>query len=377
MRWFLLEASTQKIRFMSQTLRSPRLEAMETPLHTPLRRWVQQFLSLAASIARWRFLSTGALLGLLLACSTPEATVPSPPGQATVLGSQSRHLQLVCQGQGQPTVLLEAGMAGWTTDWAWVQGSLAQHTRVCAYDRAGYGNSDPVPDGQVPTPQDDLQRLLDSEQLRGPLILVGHSMGGLLVADYARRQPARVAGLVLVDAVYRDQDREDHPTVRSGEYARQRQSLTRLTQWAVWLAPTGLLRLSGNSASLVAPRLPEPQRSLALAHAWSRASYTAVRDENAGFDQWLIQARQAPALPHVPAVVLRSTEARDFPPGFESEPMQSLWAWRQAQLARELGVAPQPVAGSGHYPHVDQPDVVVQAVLQVLHQARAGVVQPP
>lgn len=288
------------------------------------------------------------------------------------MGTQGRQLNLVCHGQGSPTVLLEAGMAGWSTDWAWVQGRLAQHSRVCAYDRAGYGASDPVAAGQTPTPQEDLQRLLAMDTLKGPLVLVGHSMGGLLTADYARRHPERVVGLVFVDAVYRDQDRDDHPTVQSGEYARQRQSLTRLSQWAVWLAPTGVLRLTGTSASLVATRLPEPARAQALASAWSRTAYTAIRDENAGFDLWLAQARQAPALPRVPAVVLRSTEARDFPPGFASPAMQSMWARRQDQLAQELGVAAQPVGGSGHYPHVDQPDTVVQAVLQVVQQARAA-----
>lgn len=323
----------------------------------------------------WRAVVGCALLVLTGACSTTEPSTQRAPGQSVALQPSGRHVQLVCQGQGAPTVLLEAGMAGWSTDWAWVQAPLARHTRVCAYDRAGYGASDSVPDGQMPTPQDDLRRLLDMDILQGPLVLVGHSMGGLLVADYARRNPARVAGLVLVDAVHRMQDVSDHPVVHDGEYARQRQLLTHLAQWGVWLAPTGLLRLTGNSASLVASRLPEPAKSQALATAWSTAAYVAVRDENASFDQWLAQSRQAQPLPRVPAAVLRSTEARDFPPGFGTDGMQQLWAWRQAQLSQELGVTAQPVGASGHYLHVDQPETVVKAVLQVLEQARADMVQ--
>lgn len=266
-------------------------------------------------------------------------------------------------------------MAGWSTDWALVQTPVAAHTRTCAYDRAGYGASDPPAPGQLPTPQSDLQHLMDSNALAGPVVLVGHSMGGLLVADYARRRPDRIAGLVLVDAVSRTQDVDDHPTVHSGEYAHQRAALTRLAQWAVWLAPTGVLRLSGTSANLVAPRLPEPARTQALATAWSRSAYAAMRDENAAFDTWLAEARQAGPLPRVPAAVLSSTEARDFPPGFETPGMQALWAWRQAQLAQELRVRAQPIAGSGHYPHVDQAPQVVDAILGVLARARAGMVQ--
>lgn len=316
---------------------------------------------------------------LLFGCSTadPGARAPAPGGALVPAADAGRRLHLVCQGAGAPTVVLEAGMAGWSTDWALVQPALAAHTRTCAYDRAGYGASDPLGAGQPPRPQADLQRLLDSATLAGPVVLVGHSLGGLLVADYARRHPARVAGLVLVDAVHRGQDVDDDPTVRSGEYADQRAALVRLTRWAAWLAPTGVLRLGGSSASLVAARLPEPARSRALGTAWSRAAYVALRDENAAFDGWLAQARQAGALPPVPAVVLRSTEPRDFPPGFESAGMQALWARRQAQLAAELGVSAQPVAGSGHYLHVDQPAQVVQAVLQVVQRARGGAASAP
>ena len=322
-----------------------------------------------------RFGTSAAMLALLLACSAPEPSASKQSGAMVTLAPAGRHLHVNCQGSGSPTVLLEAGMAGWSTDWALVQAPVAAHTRTCAYDRAGYGASDPTMSGQAPTPQSDLQQLLDSDALSGPVLLVGHSMGGLLVADYARRHPERVAGLVLVDAVSRTQDVDDHPTVHSGEYARQRSALTRLAQWAVWLAPTGVLRLSGTSASLVAPRLPEPARSQAMAAAWSRSAYAAIRDENAAFDDWLSQARQAGPLPRVPAAVLSSTEARDFPPGFDTPGMQSLWARRQSQLAQELGVPAQPIAGSGHYPHVDQAPRVVQAVLRVLQQARSGVVQ--
>lgn len=315
-------------------------------------------------------------LALLAACGTNMPATSVSGGEPIPLGASGRRLQVVCVGEGAPLVLLESGMAGWSSDWAWVQASLGQHTRTCAYDRAGYGASAAAL-GEVPTPQSDLEQLLATQALSGPVLLVGHSLGGLLVTDYARHHPQRVAGLVLVDAVHRTQDVDDHPTVHSGEYARQRQSLSRLLQWAVWLAPSGLLQLADQHASPVAVRLPDSVRGQVLALAGARSTYGAVQAENAAFDGWLARARGASALPRVPAEVLRSTQARDFPPGFDTPGMQSLWAWRQTQLAQELGVSPQAVAHSGHYPHVDQPQVVVDAVLRVLRQARAGMVQAP
>lgn len=323
---------------------------------------------------RASYVGAAAAFVLLAACSTNISAIGDSAGESIALGAASRRLQVVCIGEGAPLVLLESGMAGWSADWASVQASVGQYTRTCAYDRAGYGASLSALDG-MPTPQADLEQLLATQSLSGPVVLVGHSLGGLLVADYARRHPQRVAGLVLVDAVHRTQDVDDHPTVHSGEYASQRQSLSRLLQWAVWLAPSGLLQLAGQSASPVAARLPDSVRERSVALAGARSTYVAVRAENTAFEGLLEQARAAPGLPHVPAEVLSSTQARDFPPGFDSQGMQSLWAWRQTQLAQELGVSPRAVAHSGHYPHVDQPQVVVDAVLRVLRQARLGVVK--
>lgn len=322
-----------------------------------------------------RLLKHGAAACLLLAASAclplqnPQAPPPATGERIAVDGARRLHLD--CRGQGQPTVVLEAGMSGGAHDWAAVHGALAQGSRVCAYDRAGYGGSDPLPEGRARTPQADFERLLQAAGIETPVLLVGHSMGGLLATDFARRHPQRVAGLVLVDAVSRTQDLPDHPAVTAGHYAAQRLQLSRLTRLAAWLAPTGLLRWVGASSNLVAARLPTPARTNAVEQAWRPSAYDALRDENAQFDAWLAQSRALGPLPRVPAVVLRSTEARDFPPGMQDDALQSLWAQRQQELAAELGVVPQPVTGSGHYPHVDQPQAVIDAVQAVRAQVAA------
>jgi pimeloyl-ACP methyl ester carboxylesterase len=141
-------------------------------------------------------------LSLLTACSSRGAAVDNPyvrPGRLVAL-PDGRHLNLRCSGRGSPTVLLESGWGGSSGGWYKVQPALAKTTRVCAYDRAGYGFSDPGP-----LPRDgaaivrDLDQGLTAADIRGPFVLVGHSAGGLYVRLFAARRPEAVQGLILLD----------------------------------------------------------------------------------------------------------------------------------------------------------------------------------
>jgi pimeloyl-ACP methyl ester carboxylesterase len=130
---------------------------------------------------------------------TLDARVYPPPGQLVDVGGHRLHLH--CTGSGSPTVVLEPGGGASSSDMAWIAPAVAQDTRVCVYDRAGRGWSDPV-DG----PQDgamiatDLHTLLHRAHVPGPYVLAGHSFGGLYVQIYAARYPDDVAGVVLLDS---------------------------------------------------------------------------------------------------------------------------------------------------------------------------------
>jgi pimeloyl-ACP methyl ester carboxylesterase len=128
---------------------------------------------------------------------------PRPRGEMVQI-EPGRGLRLVCEGpkSDRPVVWLEAGAFGFAADWGATQEALtAAGWRSCAYDRAGMGYS---PAG--PAPRDGLAIVSDFEKLvaasgePGPYILVGHSMAGLRLREYAGRNPSKVAGLVLVDA---------------------------------------------------------------------------------------------------------------------------------------------------------------------------------
>lgn len=126
------------------------------------------------------------------------------PGQLVDVGGRQLHLS--CTGTGSPTVVLEAGFGGDSTSWAWIAPEVAQDTRVCVYDRAGMGWSEPATG-----PQDgvavanDLHTLLDRAHEPGPYVLVGHSLGGAFVLNFAARYPDDVAGVVLLDSMHPEQ----------------------------------------------------------------------------------------------------------------------------------------------------------------------------
>ncbi len=127
------------------------------------------------------------------------------PGRLVDIGGHRLHVW--CSGSGTPSVILETGLGGSTADWGFVQPEVAGFTQVCSYDRAGMGYSDPGPSPRTTRRMTyELAQLLDRAGIAGPVILVGASIGGLVVRVFASEHPERVAGLVLVDASHEDQD---------------------------------------------------------------------------------------------------------------------------------------------------------------------------
>jgi pimeloyl-ACP methyl ester carboxylesterase len=121
------------------------------------------------------------------------------PGQLVDVGGHRMHLH--CTGSGSPTVVLEPGHGGASSDLGWVAPAVAQDSTVCVYDRAGRGWSDPANGPQDATRiAADLHTLLERAQVPGPYVLAGHSFGGLYVQTFAATYPDQVAGLVLLDS---------------------------------------------------------------------------------------------------------------------------------------------------------------------------------
>lgn len=246
------------------------------------------------------------ILMLIAGTARADARQATPESSPVVVGPEfaeridigGRDLFLHCTGEGSPTVILEAGFGDTSGIWDKVQPEIARTTRVCSYDRAGLGQSDPPPTevrafGEVVA---DLHALLAAAGVPAPSVLVGHSIGGLFVRLYAGTYPEEIAGLVLVDGV------------SPGAFE------------------LGLIPRSS-------PQDPE--------------RYDLVTGET--------QAAAAP-VPLVPVVVLVRT--RDA----FSTALQELEQNQADQLHGRLVVAEH----SGHLIHQDQPELVIEAIQQVI-----------
>ena len=128
-----------------------------------------------------------------------DANAYPMPGQLVDIGGHRLHLR--CTGSGSPTVVLEPGAGAMSSSLGWITPEVARDTRVCVYDRAGRGWSDPADapqdSAQVAT---DLHSLLHAADVPGPYVIAGHSFGGLYTLTFAARYPDEVAGMVLVDS---------------------------------------------------------------------------------------------------------------------------------------------------------------------------------
>src|SRR6476619_1203680 len=124
-------------------------------------------------------------------------------GEEMLVDVGGRRLYITCMGEGSPTVVLEHGMATESDSWAAVQRAVAQFTRVCAFDRAGRGTSDPAPTPR--TSEDmvaDLHTLLANAHVPGPYILVGNSLGGFNARLDTHNYPEQGVGVVPVDPIH-------------------------------------------------------------------------------------------------------------------------------------------------------------------------------
>jgi len=128
------------------------------------------------------------------------------PEAGRLVSAGAYRLELNCTGRGSPTVILEAGLGDLGVKWKRVQPEIAKHSRVCSYDRAGYGGSDsgtmPRTSRQIVT---ELHALLQNAGEKPPFVLVGHSFGGYNVRLYDSQYPNQVVGVVLVDSTQEDQ----------------------------------------------------------------------------------------------------------------------------------------------------------------------------
>lgn len=216
-----------------------------------------------------------------------------------------------------PPVVFVSGRGDDHTVWAQVIAMLRAVTATVSYDRAAIGDSDPVPVGTA-RPHSalaaELVALLDRLPLTGPFVVVGHSLGAVIARSLAARYPALVAGLVLVDG-----------------------SVDEVTLWP------GITSFDGKG----------PQATL--------LDYPAGAAELA-----------AAQYPDVPAVVITRTPGRPWPGAPSPEAIDERWTRHQQSMADRLNAVLLVANNSGHYVHVEAPNLVALAVDAVVEAVRAA-----
>jgi pimeloyl-ACP methyl ester carboxylesterase len=334
----------------------------------------------ARAIGRWALRIAIAIFLLVALCAASgavyqmvatrrDATRFRPPGRMVDVGGH--RLDLVCAGRGEPTVVLDGPVGASHLVWMRVQPAIAAFARVCSYDRAGFGWSEP--DDQPRTNErmaTELHTLVQRAGERGPFVLVGNSLGGVNARIFALRFPDEVAGMVLLDSGHEDQFARLPPS--AGVTPQERRTLG-ILRVAVRL---GLLRLNGVALGEgSSDQLPDSLRPAARAMGFRTAWVDAVRNEVLNAVQGYAEARDAiargpkPLLGDRPLVVLvRDPDDEQF----RRDPsVRTVWMDLQRELAASSTRGTlRTVEGSGHFVEVDRPQAVIDAVREVVEAGR-------
>lgn len=262
-----------------------------------------------------------------------------PPGRLVDMGGYKLHLYCTGEHQaGRPTVILEAGSGSASPDWGLVQPDMAGVTRVCSYDRAGYMWSDP---GSLPrTSQrfvEELRTLLDKAGEEGPYLLVGHSLGAHTVRLFAHQYPESVVGVILVDARLEDM-----------AFAIPEKSGIELSFWAA-LARIGFFRLVGKT--VLPPQILEKMPDYPWPIMFRPKFFETSRDEDAATSDEQVQA--VGDLGDMPLIVIAAADNQYLD---KEKALANLSSQGEFILAE----------GSGHFVHIDRPDIVMGAIRQLI-----------
>ena len=299
-----------------------------------------------------------AVLGFVYQWETTRRDLAAtpPPGQLVDVGGHRLHLW--CIGSGQPVVIHDSGIGGDALAWTDIKPEIASFTRICTYDRAGMGYSDPGPMPRTSRQiASELAVLLERASITPPVVLVGSSFGGMNLRVFTSEYPDRVGGLVLLDAPHEDERAREEAVGLPSD----------IPPYAALVpiaASLGALRLAGITLGPPPDAAPPEIREYAKATAFRTSRYRTMASELLNTLESASQVRSTRRPLEVPLVVL---SAGRLPPGPAGEIHRELQADQATLSRRSCHVTP---TEAGHGIAGDAPALVVAAIRAVVRAVR-------
>lgn len=323
-------------------------------------------------VFKWLIISIGLIVaaGAVFQFSMTlwESHLYPPPGKLVDIGGLRLHIN--CTGAGSPAVIMESGPNDSSVIWQLVQPEISKFTRVCSYDRAGFGWSDaPNEPRSSLNIANELARLLTRAAVPGPYVLVGHDFGTLDLRVFTAQHRQEVAGMVFVDSVH--PDIHHRPPFNVAAQSTLASFYYRLIPWTV---PFGVPRILGwcrenftfpDQPKEWARLVPEASAQYCRLQSWC-AEEAQVTDENGSFF-----ANTGP-LGDMPLIVLsHDPQVNDFGGFFSSADLvkaERAWMEMQGELrglsSRNKWIVAK---GSNHWIQLFRPELVVATVHEVVN----------
>jgi pimeloyl-ACP methyl ester carboxylesterase len=289
-------------------------------------------------------------------------------------------MHLNCTGAGSPTIVLDAGLGWDSLEWGEIQPALAKSTRVCSYDRPGFGLSE-----AQAGPRDavhiagELHALLGAAGVSGPIVLMGHSIAGMYIREYASQYPEQVAGLVFVDSSTPLQNRDARLNTGQGTGMPLWESILQMRAAAI----VGYPRLKGDCARPDAGAEVKLERTAAtmLGEDLCHVHYKAVQAEYDSFEASGQETLHTGPFGDMPILVISQDTTKAFSspsPTAREREFASAWDGMQENLKNLSTHGRRVVAqGSGHNITMERPDVIERQVPQFIEEIREnGAVAP-
>jgi pimeloyl-ACP methyl ester carboxylesterase len=289
------------------------------------------------------------------------------PGELVKVDGQAMHLY--CTGSGSPTLVLDTGLGDDFTTWLKVQPALAKVTRVCSYDRSGFGSSSMTPGAHdADTLSAQLHELVGVAGIEKPFILMGHSIAGLYLRSYANHYQGDLSALVFVDGATPLQD-DRVPKSLVAIQDQQRREMP----WQKFLMTVGWYRLHGDCDS-VAPGF-EAYAAIIRANNCAPSQFDALEAELDAERQSGEETVHVGPFPRLPILIF-SRDPASMPSNWPAEVAKAnsvVWNQMQEESKQLSPLSRRVIAkGSDHYVHVDRPDLVISEVTALIESVRRG-----